>query len=216
MARCPQDTPPLADLAQAPWRRARFLARCTIAYNFLESGAALFFGIEDGSLALLGFGADSAIEIGSAALVLWRLRAGDARSDAARERRAARLIALLLVLLGALTIAGAGWTLASGRHPESTLPGALIGLLSLLVMAWLWRAKRALAGALGSETLRRDAACARGCFVLSAILLSGSALYAWQPALWWADAVAAIAIALLILREGWEGLRHGDGCGCAH
>ena len=97
----------------------------------------------------------------------------------------------------------------------------IIAAVSLSFMFWLWRAKLAAAAALGSATLRQDAACALGCIALSATLLIGSAVYAVAPHLWWVDAVAALIIAVLIAREGWGGLRaivagRTAGCGCGH
>lgn len=210
-------------VARARWvRRARLLALFTIGYNLLEAFAGIGFGLADESLALLGFGMDSCIEMASALFVLWRLGAefsGHER-QVRRERRAGIAVAVLLILLGAGTILGSGWLLWTRQHPESTLAGGIIAVLSLSFMFWLWRSKLAAAAALGSRTLRQDAACALGCIALSATLLVGSVVYAVAPALWWVDAAAALAIAGLILREGAEALRailHGGsgGCGCA-
>lgn len=204
-------------------RRARLLAWFTIGYNLLEGVVGIGYGIADESLALLGFGIDSFIEMSSAFFVLWRLGAelsGHER-QARRERRAGLAIAILLVLLGVGTILGSGWLLWTRQHPGSTLAGGIIAAVSLSFMFWLWRAKLAAAAALGSQTLHQDAACALGCISLSATLLIGSIIYAVAPVLWWVDAVAAIVIALLIVREGIGGLRavtagSAGGCGCAH
>lgn len=214
-----------ADPAErARWvRRARFLAWFTIGYNLLESLAGIGFGIADESLALLGFGIDSCIEMTSAIFVLWRLGAelsGHER-QAQRERRAGLAVAILLILLGVGTIMGSGWLLWTRQHPESTLAGGIIAAASLSFMFWLWRAKLAAAAALGSQTLHQDAACALGCIALSTTLLIGSVIYAVAPALWWVDAVAALIIAVLIVREGVGGLRASlagqtAGCGCSH
>lgn len=214
-----------ADPAErARWvRRARFLAWFTIGYNLLESLAGIGFGIADESLALLGFGIDSCIEMTSAIFVLWRLGAelSGHEHQEQRERRAGLAVAILLILLGVGTIAGSGWLLWTHRHPESTLAGGIIAAASLSFMFWLWRAKLAAAAALGSQTLRQDAACALGCIALSSTLLIGSIVYALAPGLWWVDAVAALVIAVLIAREGLGGLRailagRTAGCGCGH
>jgi divalent metal cation (Fe/Co/Zn/Cd) transporter len=204
-------------------RRARFLAWFTIGYNLLEGLAGIGFGVADESLALLGFGIDSFIEMSSAIFVLWRLGAelsGHER-QAQRERRAGLAIAILLTLLGVGTILGSGWLLWTHQHPESTLAGSIIATASLSFMFWLWRSKLAAATALGSRTLHQDAACALGCIALSATLLIGSAAYAVAPGLWWVDAVAALVIAVLIAREGLGGLHaimggRTAGCGCRH
>jgi divalent metal cation (Fe/Co/Zn/Cd) transporter len=203
--------------------RARTLAWVTVAYNLLEGLVAMAFGVSDESLALFGFGADSFIEVGSALLVLWRLRdEGPCRSAGrvARERRAVAGIAVLFLALALGTAAGALLQLAARRHPETTVPGLVIALVSICFMLWLWRAKRRTAEALSSRTLAGDAACSLVCVKLSLVLLAGSVLYLVTPVLWWADAVAALALAALIAREGWEMLaasRRPDfdgGCGC--
>jgi divalent metal cation (Fe/Co/Zn/Cd) transporter len=202
---------------------ARTLARITVAYNLLEGLVSMAFGVADESMALFGFGADSFIEVGSALLVLWRLRTEEScRSDdaLARERRAVTGIALLFLALALGTAAGALLQIASRRHPETTVPGLVIALLSISFMLWLWRAKRRTAEALSSRTLAGDAACSLVCVKLSLVLLAGSLLFLFTPALWWADAAAALVLSALIAREGWEMLavsRRPDfdgGCGC--
>jgi divalent metal cation (Fe/Co/Zn/Cd) transporter len=202
-------------------RRARFLAWFTIGYNLLEGAAGIGFGIADGSLALLGFGIDSCVEMASASFVLWRLGAdlSGQQRQAQRERRAGMAVAGLLILLGAGTLIGSGWLLWTRQHPESTLIGGIIAAVSLSFMFWLWRSKLAAAHALASHTLRQDAACARGCLTLSFTLLIGSVAYTLAPALWWIDSAAAIVIAALIVREGLDGFRTclnggSSGCGC--
>lgn len=202
---------------------ARTLARLTVAYNLVEGLVSMALGAADESLALFGFGADSFIEVGSALLVLWRLRGeGPCRAADAlvRERRATAGIAVLFLALAAGTAAGAVLQLASRRHPETTLPGLVVALVSLAFMLFLWRAKRRTAAALASRTLAGDAACSLVCIRLSLVLLVGSLLFVLSPALWWADAIAALALAALIAREGWQMLaasRRPDfdgGCGC--
>jgi divalent metal cation (Fe/Co/Zn/Cd) transporter len=202
-------------------RRARRLAIFTIGYNLVEGVVSIGFGAEDESLALLGFGSDSFIEMASAFLVLWRLKAEVAGVEhaARRERIAGMAVSALLLLLAAGTIAASIWQLTRHDHPATTLPGTIIAALSLSFMFWLWRAKVAVAAALGSRTLRQDATCSLGCINLSATLLVGSLLYLVLPGWWWADSAAAIAIALFIGREGREGFhaaRRGETCGCGH
>lgn len=201
--------------------RARWLAWFTIGYNLVEGVIAVAFGVGDESLALFGFGVDSFIEMASAVFVLWRLRAELAGAAVAtrRERIASIGVSTLLMLLGVGTLVGSGWQLHLHQHPATTLPGLVIAIVSLSFMFWLWRSKLAVAVKLGSRTLRQDAACSLGCIQLSMTLLAGSLLYAVAPGLWWADSAAAIVIAMLIVREGWMGLRavfrgQGAGCGC--
>jgi len=201
---------------------ARFLALFTIAYNLVEGFVSMGYGLADDSVALFGFGADSLIEVGSALIVLWRLRAasGCAVTRLERERKATLSIGILFVLLAVGTTLGATLQLASHRHPATTLPGLLIASLSLGFMFWLWRAKRQAATALDSRTLRGDAACSLACIQLSLVLLAGSLVFLMVPTLWWVDGVAAIALSAFIAREGVSGIRaaldpeFSGGCGC--
>ncbi|MCB9797375.1 MAG: cation transporter [Alphaproteobacteria bacterium] len=212
--------------ARDPARLAIALAAGTIAWNVLEGGVSVGFGLAEESVALLGFGLDSWIEVASAGVVLWRLRgetgrgAGPSRD---RERRATKIISALFLALAATAAGGAVLQLGAGARPETTLPGLVISAVSLSFMFALWRAKLRVAEALDSRTLQMDAACSRACIELSGVLLAGSLLFLLHPALWWADAVAALGIALLIGREGLEGWRAanrpeftGGCCGCGH
>lgn len=203
--------------------RARWLAVATMAYNALEGVVSMGFGVSEGSMALLGFGLDSWVEVGSAGVVYWKLTRAPGCATTARERErvATRWIGRLFLALAVATAAGALLQILSGAHPESTLPGVVISLLSLSFMVFLWRAKLAAATALDSRALEMDAACSRACLQLSGVLLAGSAIYALVPALWWADAAAALALSALIGREGWEAVQSANqkefsgGCGCS-
>ncbi len=204
--------------------RAVALVWATVAFNLAEGLVSLRFGVADRSIALLGFGADSFFEVGSALLVLWRLRggAGD-RPDGelARERLATRGIGLLLGLLGVATAAGAALQLAAGRRPNTTYPALLISLVSLACMFALWRAKLRAARALDSRAVASDAACSLACMKLSSVVLAGSLAFVVLPAAWWADAAAAGVLAGLIAADGWAMVRasrqpdFSGGCGCA-
>jgi divalent metal cation (Fe/Co/Zn/Cd) transporter len=202
---------------------ARFLAWFTILYNLAEGLVSMGFGWADDSMALFGFGADSFIEVGSALLVLWRLRgdeSGCASSRRQRERRAALGIGSLFVLLALGTAVGAAFQLVSHRHPDTTIPGLLVSVLSLGFMFWLWRSKQRAAQALDSRSLEGDAACSLVCIQLSLVLFAGSVLFLVVPALWWADAVAALVLSAFIAKEGISGIHAAlkpdftGGCGC--
>ncbi|MCM2304195.1 MAG: cation transporter [Elusimicrobia bacterium] len=204
--------------------RAILLSWFTIAYNLIEGAVSIYFGIADDSIALAGFGADSFIEVFSAALVLWRFRAEEGAGKGLpveRERRATLGIGVLFVLLAAGTAAGALAQLRAGGRPETTLPGLVISAASLSFMFYLWRAKLAVARALDSCTVLKDADCSLACITLSGVLLAGSAVFLAAPGLWWADSAAALVLALLIAREGAGTIRaalkpdFAGGCGCA-
>jgi divalent metal cation (Fe/Co/Zn/Cd) transporter len=207
-------------LNPAQWRRrALWLAGLTIAYNLIEGLVSMAFGWADDSIALFGFGADSFIEVASALLVLWQLLG---HGHLEQERKATRNIGRLFLLLAVGIGGGAILQLTAQRHPPTTLPGLVISALSLTCMAFLWRAKLRAAKGLNSATLAADAACSLACIQLSVVLFTGSLLFLLAPALWWVDAVAALALALLIGREGLGMVRAArsasftGGCGCGH
>lgn len=112
--------------------------------------------------------------------------------------------------------------LQSGTHPLTTLPGVVVSSLSLSFMFLLWRSKRTLARLLESATVMKDADCSLACIKLSVVLFAGSFLFFMAPSLWWADAAAALVLAFIIGREGWETIKaarkatFSGGCGCSH
>jgi len=199
----------------AALRQARRLEYLTLGWNSLEALAALIAGAFSGSIVLIGFGLDSVIENGSAAALLWRLR----QSNDADEQRRARAEALalravdwLFLLLAAYVAAHSGWMLWQREMPERSLVGLAVAALSLIVMPLLARAKRRVAAALSSGALQADSRQSDFCAYLAAITLGGLGLHAllgW----WWADPAAALAISVLIGREGMMSLR-GKNCGC--
>ncbi len=197
--------------------RALTLAGVTVGWNLLEGMVSVVMGVKADSLSLFGFGLDSFVEVGSALMVLWRLRHEGASP---RERTAAKAIGALFLLLALSVGYGAAHRLVTREAPDTALPGLLISLVSLAFMAWLWRAKKAVATQACSPTLAADAACSLACIQLSLVLLAGSLLTALAPKLWWADAVASLVLAALIAREGWSIRKaaaredFAGGCGC--
>ena len=200
--------------ARAPLlRRGLRLEYLTIGWNVVECAIAIALALAAGSVALLGFGADSAIESLSGAVLIWRLRAERHDSDphdiARIERRAERLIGLSFLLLAAFVAIEATRALLGHREPQASPAGMALLLVSIAVMLWLARAKHATAAALDSRALAADAAQTLACWRLSIIALAGIALNAalgW----WWVDPLAALAITVLLAQEGVEAFR-GDG-----
>lgn len=205
---------------RARWvRRGRWLNAATIAYNSLEGILAIGAGVIAGSIALVGFGVDSAIELAAGLVALWRLA-----SDAEPTRRErAEWIAHRLIGASFLALAAyVGWESATAlllrEVPDESVVGIVLAAASLAIMPLLARAKRTVAGHLGSRALASEATQTSMCMWLSAMLLAGlslNALLGW----WWADPVAALGMVPILAREGIEGLRGkdpcGDGCGCA-
>lgn len=193
-------------------RRGVALEGVTVGYNALEGIVAIVAGLLAGSVALIGFGIDSVIEVSSGVLLWWRLRAelGAAHLGPTVERRAARGAGLLLLALGAYIVTDSARLLLTGTRPESSELGIAVTALSLIVMPLLARAKLSVAGKLGSRALRADAHETIVCAWLSATTLVGlglNALLGW----WWADPVAALVMLPLIVREGVEAWR-GESC----
>lgn len=192
-------------------RRGLTLEYFTIAYNSLEGLVAIIFGLIAGSIALVGFGFDSVIEVISGAVLLWRLYAD---VDEARRERVEllsfRAVGICFAMLAFYVAYDAISSLVRHESPGRSVPGILLAVASLVVMPLLARAKRRVAASIKSEALRADAKQTEFCTYLSAILLGGlllNALFGW----WWADPVAALAMVPIIAKEGIEGLS-GDPC----
>jgi divalent metal cation (Fe/Co/Zn/Cd) transporter len=192
-------------------RRGLHLAWLTIAWNTVEAVVAIAAGASAGSIALVGFGLDSVIEVASSMVIVWQFT-GETRhgTDAERERRALRLIALSFFALAAYVTAQAGWDLLSRNEPATSRVGIGLAAVSLVVMPVLALAKRRTGRRMGSPTLVADAAETQLCTYLSAVLLVGLVLDA-TFGLWWADPVAAVLIAGLAAKEGREAWK-GDAC----
>jgi divalent metal cation (Fe/Co/Zn/Cd) transporter len=191
-------------------RRIQRVQAITIVWMSVEAAVSLFAAWRARSPALLAFGGDSAIELFSAVVVLWRFRATSAHGDA--ERRAARVAGILLFTLAACVVATSVMALLGYGEPKPTFLGIAILAAAAVFMPWLAREKRRLSGATGSAALRADAAQSALCAYLSLIALAGLAINAiWRVK--WADPIAAFAILPLIVWEGNEAMR-GKACGC--
>ncbi|MDQ6925111.1 MAG: cation transporter [Candidatus Eremiobacteraeota bacterium] len=199
-------------------RRGRWLSVATIGYNSLEGLLAVGAGVAAGSVALVGFGVDSIIEVTAALAALWRLRA-ERFTDPERRERAEqvtlRIIGVSFLALAAYIAIDALVALWRHEAPETSRVGLVLTALSIVVMPALARAKRGVAAALASGALAAEAAQTQLCAYLSAIVLGGLALnvlFGW----WWADPMAALVIVPIIAKEGIEGLRGETSCtdGC--
>jgi len=193
-------------------RRGRRLEYLTIAWNSAEAAVALIAGLLASSIALVGFGLDSVIEVLSGAIVLWRLLADNERA----ERLALKVVGVSFLALAAYVAFDSSKTIWLRQAPEHSLPGIILAAVSLIVMPLLARAKRRVAAGIGSRALHADSRQADLCAYLSAILLGGlllNALLGW----WWADPAAGLVMTPIIVNEGREALR-GESCGdaCGH
>jgi cation diffusion facilitator family transporter len=190
-------------------RRALWLEYFTVGWNVVEAVVAIGAGIIAGSVALIGFGADSAIEVISAVGLLWRLRkAGphaEVSEESAAEKRALYVVAITFFLLAIYITWEAANSLLSREEPLTSPVGIILALLSLAVMPALAFAKQRVGREMGSRALVADSKETWVCSYLSLSLLVGVGAYAilgW----WWADPVAALAMLPVILWQGWETL----------
>jgi divalent metal cation (Fe/Co/Zn/Cd) transporter len=203
-------------------RRVRLLVAATITYNVVEAVVALAAGTVAGSVALIGFGLDSLVEVASAAAVAWQFAADDPQR---REPTALRIIAWSFFVLAAYVTVEAVRTLVGGAEAEHSTVGIVLLAVSVVVMPFLSLAQRRTGRELGSNSAVADSKQTLLCTYLSAVLLVGLVLNStlgW----WWADPIAALALAAVAINEGREALRGEiccapvanageDRCGCA-
>lgn len=188
-------------------RRAQRLAGASVSYNVLEAVVAVSAGTAASSAALVGFGLDSLIEVGSGLVILWQFRHAVPES---RERRALRLIALSFFAMAAYVSVESVRSLVARDHAATSPVGIGLAVASLIVMPVLSWAQRRTGRQLSSGSVVADSKQTLICTYLSAVLLVGlvaNALLGW----WWADPVAGLVIAVVALREGREAWR-GETC----
>ena len=194
-------------------RKARLLAWGGVAWHVVEFGIAVAAGVAAGSIALIGFGADSLIEALAGVVVLW-LFTGSRLGSRAAERRAQQLIALTFFLLGVYVGVEAVRSLVGGDHPQVSWVGIGLAAFTAPTMPLLAQAKRRVGNRLSSSATVKEASQTQLCAYLSIALLVGlgaNAVFGW----WWADPLTALAIAGVAVKEGRESWR-GEGCadGC--
>lgn len=199
------ETLSLEDSLVGAVKRGRRLEYVTIIWNSLEGIIAIGAGIAAGSIALVGFGVDSAIEVSSGAIILWRLASGEHR-----ERLALRLIGISFLALAAYIMFDAIKSIIYREMPVATYIGIATAALSLVLMPLLAHAKRKAAASLNSRAMNADARQTDLCAYLSAILLGGlllNAAFGW----WWADPIAALVMIPIIVKEGVGAIK-GEKC----
>ena len=204
-------------------RRAQLLAAASVTYNVVEAAIAITAGVVAGSVALVGFGLDSIVEVSSGLVILWQFRHPLPES---RERTALRLMALSFFALAAYVGVESVRALVGDHEPDPSPVGIALAVASLAIMPFLSWAQRRTGKALGSNAVVADSTQTLLCTYLSAVLLVGLVLNAtlgWS----WADPIAGLVIAAVAVKEGrdaWRGegccgpvgghAHSGDGCGC--
>ena len=191
-------------------RRARFLSWLSLVWMGAEGAIAITAGILAGSIALIGFGIDSAIEGVASLVIVWRFTGSRLLSEAA-ERRAQKLVAIQFFLLAPYVSFEAIHKLVTGEQPEVSWLGIALTATSLVGMPFLGLAKRRLAAQLGSAATRGEGTQNLLCAYLAGAVLVGLLGNAFFG-LWWLDPLAALVIAAVALREGLESWRGEECC----
>jgi divalent metal cation (Fe/Co/Zn/Cd) transporter len=194
------------------------LSLFTIFYNILEGIVSMTLGIEDETLSLFGFGADSFIEvisgIGIAAMII-RIRRNPQSPKSKFEINALRITGTSFFLLSAGLLAGIVFNIVNRNKPETTIWGVIISLVSITVMVWLMRAKRSVGRKLASDAIIADANCTRVCVYMSLVLLISSLIYEFTGFAY-ADAIGATGLVYFSISEGKEAFdkARGKECDC--
>ena len=192
-------------------RRAILLEIGVILYNLLEGIIAITAGILAGSVALIGFGLDSGIEVSASIAVLTHLWINRDDEASAWEQRVAMFVGLTLLALATYVGAQAIYDLVTTSEPQESYLGIGIAALSLLVMPFVSRTEHRLSHQIGSRSLEAESRETLMCTYLSGALLLGlgaNALFGW----WWADPIAALVIVGFLVKEGWEALTRRELC----
>ncbi len=201
---------------------AKILAVLTVVYNVVESGVSMYFGASDETIALFGFGLDSAVEVMSGVGVLHMLFRTDyaAAPESSRdqfERRALSITGYAFYILAVGMIASAVLMLISGHKPETTVVGIVVAALSIATMWLLMTLKLKAGGIIGSQALIADAHCTRMCMYLSYSLLASSLLYElFHTGLF--EVAGVLIIGYFSWKEGRSALRKAAGaqsCCCS-
>jgi hypothetical protein len=209
-------------LRRALYRQAAWLAVVTILYNLFEGAVSVYFGMEDETLALFGFGLDSFVEVISGAGILHMVmrtmahEASGVEGDPDRfEATALRITGGAFYLLSAGLVVTAVLALAGGHAPVTTFWGVVISLVSIVTMWILIKMKLKVGRALGSNAILADAECTKVCFYLSIVLLASSLGFE-LTGIGGLDSIGAVVIAVFSYREGRESFEkaRGEGCGC--
>ncbi|MGA8572589.1 MAG: cation diffusion facilitator family transporter [Desulfobaccales bacterium] len=198
-------------------QKALRLAWFTVAYNLAECLLSLLAGALTGSIALVGFGLDSLLEVLSGGVMIWRFSPRRGRSPAAEarlERRAVKIIGYSFFLLAFYIFYEAARKLLFAEIPGPSLLGICVALASALVMPALYLVKFRTGESLGSASLKADSKQTLACGLLSVALLIGLGLN-YLYGLWQADPIFGLVIALLLVREGYHTVKEEKLCTCA-
>ncbi|HUX13247.1 MAG TPA: cation transporter [Spirochaetia bacterium] len=198
-----------AEMSQERLLRSAFaLAIVTIVYNLIEGAVSTWFGAEDGTLALFGFGVDSFVEVVSGlgvAHMIYRRRKYGEENRGRFERTALRITGIGFYVLVAGIVVGAVSIVVTEHQPTTTVAGIVVSAVSIITMWILLRFKLSVGRSLGSPAVLSDAGCTRTCLLLSIVLLVSSLLYQLFH-IPYVDLVGSLGIGWFAFREGKEAL----------
>lgn len=199
------------------WLRIAFwLSMVTIFYNMIEGIVSTYFGMEDETLALFGFGVDSFVEVISGigiAHMVYRMQTNPNAKNDKFERQALRITGFSFYLLAFGITASSLLTIIAGGQPETTRVGIIISVISILTMYSLVHYKMKAGKKLNSSPIISDANCTKTCLYLSLLLLASSGLYELFRVPY-IDAIGAIGIAVFAVKEGKEAFDKAKGKDC--
>lgn len=200
------------------YRWASALALITISYNILEGCVSVFFGLQDETIALFGFGLDSFVEVVSG-VGIWhmikRMKQTDAVNHDIFEKRALQITGTAFYVLAIGLIVTSALNMYRGNKPETTFWGIVVSVISILSMWMLIHYKMKIGKQYNSQALISDANCTKACMYLSIILFASSIGYE-VTGIGMLDSIGAIGIAVFSYREGKEAFEKSKGklCGC--
>jgi divalent metal cation (Fe/Co/Zn/Cd) transporter len=198
------------------YKRVLWLAIFTIGYNLIEGLVSVWFGMEDESLALFGFGVDSFVEVISGIGILQmviRIRMNPDSSHSRFEKRALQITGGGFYLLAAGLLIGAVLNVIQGHKPTTTLWGIVVSIVSLIVMFWLYRSKISYGRKLKAEPVIADGKCTLVCIYMSGVLLVSSVIYE-LTGFGWVDTIGALGLAWFSFSEGKEAFEKAAGKEC--
>jgi cation diffusion facilitator family transporter len=189
------------------YKKGLYLEYFSITYNVVEAAVSIIFGSFANSIALIGFGLDSIVEMLSGLILIWRLRQHgkiSAETEERIEKKATRFVALTFFILGAYILFESVKKMVTVEIPEPSLPGIIIALASIIIMPLLMWQKYKIGKQINSRALVADSKETLACGFLSVALLLGLGAN-YQFGFWQADPIAGLIIVVFLFREGWEG-----------
>ena len=198
------------------YQKAWLLSLFTIFYNVIEGLVSMFFGYEDETLALFGFGVDSFIEVMSGigiAVMILRIKQNPESNKSAFEKTALKITGFAFYILSFGLLAGIIMNLINGHKPETTLWGVIVSSISILTMIWLMYAKKTIGQKLGSDPIIADSNCTKVCVYMSVVLLLSSLIYE-LTGFAYAEVIGTAGLIYFSLSEGKEAFEKAEGKEC--